>query len=93
MHGSYFLPEPDITEKLVDMGIAAGAGYGLQWNGWGKPTGMWSKITSSVGKCPIGLQEGVALGSQERFDDAMTQANEVGALFGEIYPDDQQYAG
>jgi hypothetical protein len=93
MHGEWFLPEPDITNTLVDTGIANYKNYALQWNGWGKPTGMWPKITSSVGKCAIGLQEGVALGTQERFDNAMAQAKEVGSLFGEIYPDDQQFAG
>ena len=92
MHGRGFLPEPDITSTLVDTAIADYPGYGLQWNGWGTKD-MWAKVTASVGKCTIGLQEGATLGTQSGVTKAMSDAEQVGAAFGEMYSDDLQFAG
>lgn len=92
MHGRWFLPEPDITSRLIDLGIANYPKYGLQWNGWGyKP--MWEQVTKNVGKCQIGLQEGTELNNEAAVKKAMGEATQVGAQFGEMYSGDLKYAG
>lgn len=90
-HVRFALPQPDITSSLIAIAIADyPERYILEWDGWASRP-MWSEISDNTGLITIGLQEGAPVGTA--IIAAMTQAENVGASYVELFEDDLALLG
>ena len=95
MHGRSFLPAPDDTVNLIQIAQSMlGSQYVMQNNGVNNiRSSWWPYIDTYLGSTSpspaLGLQEGSAIG----FDavPCLTLAQQAGAAWLEVYPNDLQY--
>ena len=93
MHGNNFLPSlprnPDVTQGLIDFGVAHWPNFVLQYNGAvGLSPLLWSGVSTYQTQFPgrtLGLQAGAPLGAR-LMPRLLAQAESLGAAWLELYP-------